>query len=396
MTTNEADTNLAAQLLPREAYASLDWFEREQRELFGQSWVFAGLVDDLAEPGDYLTVDAGVHQLFVVRDRNRELRAFHNLCRHRGAQLVEGRSNLSRRVVCPYHSWSYELDGSLCGIPNEARMFPGIDKSPLGLLPAALGHAAGLVFVNPDAAPAEGFEQWWSTLPDPPWPPEEGVSGRVERDDTMCCYEMRANWKLFNENALDLDHLTHLHKNTLVAPPADEHRWDAAGRHYVCSRRPISDARLSRAGLTNPEPSVGARDAVDFIPCIWLLFPSTWIVALGNTFAIYQVVPVAVDDTQIRMRTWVRPDAPESLLTEMYPMPGAPPGTGSPEMPLSTRSIDCHPLKSGNFELEDCWALEGLQRNMRSSALRIGPLSPVGETPITFFQRNVLDFVSAG
>ena len=97
------DTNIAEQLLSiwsREAYASLDWFEREQRELFGRSWVFAGLVSDLAEPGDYLTVDAGVHQLFVVCDRNRDLKAFHNLCRHRGAQLLEGQGNLSRRVVC--------------------------------------------------------------------------------------------------------------------------------------------------------------------------------------------------------------------------------------------------------------------------------------------------------
>ena len=387
------DTNIAEQLLPREAYASLDWFEREQRELFGRSWVFAGLVSDLAEPGDYLTVDAGVHQLFVVCDRNRDLKAFHNLCRHRGAQLLEGQGNLSRRVVCPYHSWSYGLDGALCRIPSEASMFPGIDKSALGLLPAGLGTAAGLVFVNPSAAPAEGFDHWWGTLPDPPWPSGQGISGRVERHDAMRCYQMRANWKLFTENALDLDHLTHLHKNTLVAPPADEHRWDAAGRHYVCSRRPMSENRLSRAGLTNPEPSADTRGAVHFIPCIWLLFPSTWIVALGTTFTIYQVVPAAVDDTRIHLRTWVRPDAPESFLDEMYPMPGAPPGTGSPEMPLSTRSINCHPLKSGNFELEDCWALEGLQRNMRSSALRIGPLSPVGEMPITFFQRNVLDFV---
>ena len=378
-------------LLPREAYVSQAWFEREQRELFARSWGFAGMVDDLEAPGDYLTVNVGTFQLFVVRDQSGELRAFHNICRHRGAQLLEGRGKLPRGVVCPYHSWSYDLDGTLRGIPREECMFPGIDKMQLGLQPAAVGARAGLIFVNPDAAPAERFEQWWGSLPSPPWSRDDGVSERVERHTGMRCYQMRANWKLYNENALDLDHQTHLHSRTLGGPAADEQLWEIVGRHYVCSRRVKEETWPGQGSPADPQTRSGADDTA--LPCIWLFFPSTWVVVSPQTFTTYQVVPMGVDETRVNMRTWVRRDVPEDFSVGMYPMPGAAPDTGSPQMPLTIRSIDCHPLQSGNFELEDSWIVEGLQRSMRSPAIRVGPLSPVGDAPITFFHKNVLDFV---
>ncbi|MDE0371627.1 MAG: Rieske (2Fe-2S) protein, partial [Rhodospirillales bacterium] len=107
-----------AQQLPRDAYVDRAWFERERRDLFGCCWTCAGVVQDLAKPGEYVTVSAGDYPLMVLRDGSGTLRAFHNLCRHRGTELVEGSGRLERaRISCPYHRWTYDLDGSLRAVP---------------------------------------------------------------------------------------------------------------------------------------------------------------------------------------------------------------------------------------------------------------------------------------
>src|SRR4051812_44359235 len=82
------------QILPVEAYTSEDWFRREQRELFGTTWLFAGMTEDVAKPGDYQCVQSGGPPIFLLRDKENRLRAFHNVCRHRGARLVEGAGNV--------------------------------------------------------------------------------------------------------------------------------------------------------------------------------------------------------------------------------------------------------------------------------------------------------------
>ena len=83
----------ATQLLPPEAYTSRAWFEREQRELFGRSWHFAGMATDAPNPGDYMCTQSGLYPLFVVRQEDGSLKAFHNICRHRGSLIVEGRGS---------------------------------------------------------------------------------------------------------------------------------------------------------------------------------------------------------------------------------------------------------------------------------------------------------------
>ena len=94
-------------LLPREAYVSPDWFRAEQEKLFAQTWSYVGVSTELPNPGDYATVGAGDYRLVVLRDTSGRLRGFHNICRHRGTELLEGAGNLgSERIVCPYH-WGF-------------------------------------------------------------------------------------------------------------------------------------------------------------------------------------------------------------------------------------------------------------------------------------------------
>ena len=124
--------------LPIEAYTAPEWFEREQEELFGRVWQFGGFVEDVAEPGDFVTVQAGHHPLFVVREPDGSLRAFHNICRHRGTQLLRTTGKSRKSIICPYHHWTYSLDGDLKSIPGRKSEFPDTDLSTLCLHKASV------------------------------------------------------------------------------------------------------------------------------------------------------------------------------------------------------------------------------------------------------------------
>lgn len=88
--------------LPVEAYTSQEWFDREQRLIFSRSWRFAGLVEDVPGPGHYISVQAGLNNLFIVMGRDHRLRAFHNICRHRGTQLIRAVGKTQKALTCPY------------------------------------------------------------------------------------------------------------------------------------------------------------------------------------------------------------------------------------------------------------------------------------------------------
>ena len=103
----------------------------------------------LPEPGSYFTASAGTQPVLLLRDEQGTLRAFRNVCRHRGSRLLSGSGECGKAIRCRYHGWTYRLDGKLIGVP-EARSIPGLDKSQLGLFPARVETLAGLVFVNLD------------------------------------------------------------------------------------------------------------------------------------------------------------------------------------------------------------------------------------------------------
>src|SRR5262245_25567208 len=112
-------------LAPR-LYLDPEVLEREQRQIFERTWQLAGHVSDLPQPGSYLTTTAGDQPVLVVRDEEGEVRAFRNVCRHRGSRLLAGSGQCKKAIRCLYHGWTYRLDGTLIGVP-EARSIPGLD-----------------------------------------------------------------------------------------------------------------------------------------------------------------------------------------------------------------------------------------------------------------------------
>ena len=136
--------------LPYSWYTDPDVLAQERARLFSSAWQYAGHSGELAEPGSYLTLQVGEVPLVVVRDRERTLRAFVNVCRHRGAEVVRGRGSCTT-LQCHYHAWTYGLDGKLRAAPRS-EADPEFDHGKLGLKPAQVDSWGPLIFVNADAA----------------------------------------------------------------------------------------------------------------------------------------------------------------------------------------------------------------------------------------------------
>ena len=158
-----------AQAMPKSVYTSPEFAEAEERHIFAREWLCAGRADALANPGDYLTMEISGEPVIILRDREGVLRGMSNVCRHRMSTLLEGRGNV-RTIVCPYHAWTYSLDGSLRGAPAMARN-EGFCKEDVKLPPIRVENWHGWIMVtlNPDAPPPserlKGVERLVGHLP---------------------------------------------------------------------------------------------------------------------------------------------------------------------------------------------------------------------------------------
>jgi len=208
--------------LPPRAYASEAFFARENATLFADAWVFVGFAHELAEAGDVVPVTAAGQPLLLVRGRDGEIRAFHNVCRHRCATLVERPGNVGRVITCPYHAWAYGLDGGLRTTPHFAgpgrHDHPGLDRAALGLKPVRAGVWQDWIFVNPSGT-AVDFEDFVAPI-------RRRLAGanlaRLTPVATLDLGEVRTNWKFLMENFIEPYHVQFVHKTT-AAQPLEDH-----------------------------------------------------------------------------------------------------------------------------------------------------------------------------
>jgi choline monooxygenase len=185
--------------VPSAWYTDRDLYELERRAVFGGTWQCIGRIDQLAEPGRYVTADIAGEPIVAVRGRDGKLRAFHNVCRHHAAAIATQPEGSCKALRCPYHGWTYGLDGRLKGTPE----FDGVedfDKSANGLLPVQVEAWAPFVFACLDeAAPC---------LPEHARPLKFEQLGFFERRT----YDLNCNWKVFVDNYLDGGyHVPHIH-----------------------------------------------------------------------------------------------------------------------------------------------------------------------------------------
>ena len=193
MTVTESAPRLAPPLDARH-YRDPDLAELEQERIFARSWQLVGHASQLANPGDYLTGSAGVQPVLVLRADDGQLRAFRNVCRHRGSRLLNGSGQCGQAIRCLYHGWTYRLDGQLIGVP-EGRSIADLDKAQLGLFPARVETICGLVFVNLDIH-AQPLAEQVAGLPERLAPYNiAGLKPSGEWHNTQ-----PANWKIVIDN----------------------------------------------------------------------------------------------------------------------------------------------------------------------------------------------------
>ena len=384
----KSSNRASQQLIPIRGYTNAECFHREMNALFGRCWNFVGMTDDIPKVGDFLCAQAGAFPLLVVRDHEGDVRAFHNVCRHRGMRLADQPGSAPRGFTCPYHRWFYKLDGRLTAVPRQSALFPDMDKAELGLIPASTGVFRGMIFVNPESEPEETFSSFSEGLEDNVGPhrPEEMVEiGRRQ-------FEFRANWKIVVENYMDTYHLFHLHHDTLEFIDHNRFRWYSCGRHFM-SYEPLNEKFsnwLYRAyGLTQNECVPGV-DPRQYGMHIHMFFPGIGWTGMAHSWSSFHVKPISVDRTVVETRMRVMPAAVGKGRFDRMTMPGS---GDSSEKVVTTDDLDTHPIESDRSMLEDMWACEQVQLGFQSPAAMVSFFARDYEDMIVAFQRNLLEFV---
>jgi phenylpropionate dioxygenase-like ring-hydroxylating dioxygenase large terminal subunit len=322
-------------------YTSLELLDRERRRLFDRCWALVGTADQLAGPGSYLTATVGTNPLVVLRDRDGAIRAFHNVCRHRGLPLADGSGECGRFLTCQYHQWSYDLDGALRRVPQAGVQFPDLDHADWGLHPAQADIWHGMVFANPDPQ-AKPLVECLGLLAERLAGYLSGPLVEVARLD----YTARCNWKLLVENHIDVYHLWYVHSRSLSMYDHDRFEWDLDADTWWSLeplKEPESVADPSLTWISQRErEGIGAH---------------LMIVTTGSYFATYDATPVSPEETRLTLRVRSSPDSDGATLV------------------AAVRS----------FLAEDVAICERLQQGVGSSRFATGPLAVSHEAPIRAF-----------
>jgi choline monooxygenase len=291
-TPTRAPVDLAVTLLP-DAYTSQEFFDIERKQVFAESWIAVGATSQVEKPGQTLVAEVAGRSVVVTRNKEGELRAFHNVCRHRAAKLLdEGSHNLrSNRIRCPYHSWTYDLDGKCLGTPLfegsdipedmqavfDTESVKGFDKADYGLLTVNVDSWGFLVFVNLDPNAAPLVDQLGDL-------PERFSGYRLDEWKVMRTkdYEVEANYKLIGENFMEYYHLPWVHPELVkVSKMEDHYRWQGPGMYTGMCTTPVS--QNTEDGGWDGLPPIDALDENDAQSgrFVWL-FPNTAVVVLPN------------------------------------------------------------------------------------------------------------------
>lgn len=363
-------TSHGQRTLPGEYFTSVDIWQREQQRIFRASWLLAGHVLALPEPGSYFLHEFGADSVIVLRGVDGKIRAHHNFCRHRGTRLCTAATGkLDSTLRCSYHAWTYELDGRLRGAPNMQDV-TGFDRAAWGLKPAALAEWNGFLFVNVVDDP-QPFEAALPALAGrfAHWPLRELTS--VHRT----VYEVAANWKLFFHNYSECYHCptVHPHLNKLTPYRNSENDLDEG---------PVLGGPM---GMTNPEGSMtmhGGRCAPPFAALTeeerrrvyyYTLFPSAFLSLHPDYVLVHRAQPLALGRTRIVCDWYFHPDAVAA--------PGFDPQPAIAFWDLTNRQD---------------WALcENAYRGVCSVAWTPGPYSEL-ESQLAAFDRHYLRALGAG
>jgi Rieske 2Fe-2S family protein len=291
--------------LPRQAYCEESWLADEMERVFAAHWTFAGILADLPDAGDYLCLAAGTAPLFVLRDGDGELKAFHNICRHRGTTLLRGKGNTGDGIQCGYHCWLYGLGGELRSLPRP-HQFPGIDKAQFGLHPASIALFKGMIFVHAQERTQADFDSWIGEFGTHFGPYD--LTGLEEVLATR--RPMKANWKLFVENHIESYHLWYAHRRSILGLDHNKQVNHYYNGHWSFFEPTLIEGRMAEFESKIPSRII-APDPLWFGSGDHLLYPNLGIVTGAKFVGTLKVIPTGPATSEIEMRLFGKPVSSE-------------------------------------------------------------------------------------
>jgi phenylpropionate dioxygenase-like ring-hydroxylating dioxygenase large terminal subunit len=338
-------------MLPCAAYTDPAVFAWEQRHFFSGGWMCVGRDEQLPSPGDQRSEPTGAGSVLLTRDSDGALHAFANTCRHRGHELLpRGGAAHQMVIICPYHSWTYSLNGQLKAAAGFKRQ-PGFVAGEWGLVELPVTRWHGLVFVDGSgrAAPLAGPLATLDPLVAPYEMERLVVAGQHD-------YEVAANWKILTENYHECYHCPVIHPELCrVSPPKSGENYPAAGA-WVGGWMDLRDG-MATMSLDGASHGVPLRDLNEkgLRTVIYVnIFPNLLVSLHPDYVMVHRLVPLAADRTRIEC-TWAF--APESLAAS-----GFDPGYAVEFWDITNR--------------QDWQACESVQRGLSSPHAVPGPLSP--------------------
>jgi phenylpropionate dioxygenase-like ring-hydroxylating dioxygenase large terminal subunit len=277
-TTDHAE-NLFDQ--PREAYTSPEIFARERALIFGKTPMFIGMSNEIPSPGNYFTRDIVDTPFLALRHTDGSVRLYLNACSHRGARVALDKCGASKRFTCPYHAWTYDIEGSLVGVP-EAEAFEGLNRNDFGLIPLPVAEKYGMIFgcatpgVEVDVDKELGglapeFAEW-------------GFENYIVHGEPHV-HETGGNWKYAWDTFCENYHFAMLHRNTLSGYIyAHRQVFDVYGRNVRISSalRTIDEMRKLPEDQWRPQDNVSVQ---------YRLYPSVNFSCFPDFMVVYWVMP---------------------------------------------------------------------------------------------------------
>lgn len=306
--------------LPQAFYTSPEIHALDVERVYRHNWIFAGPSCRIPNPGDYFLFELAQDSLIVVRGEDGQIRALHNVCRHRGSRVCTQAQGHARKLVCPYHQWVYECDGSL----SHARsMGPDFSEKKFGLKQARAGVVSGLIFVTL-SEDAPDFVAFAATV-EPYLRPHGFEDAKVAHLET---YDCRANWKLIVENSRECYHCHTGHPEyTQIMLKGGERnacRIEGYEKRGLRTKRLVGPwFHVSRYPTGRPEYLTQSLDGQAIAPLMGefiepdsgvlglVTFPSLMFIGCGDHAVSFRFVPVSADLTRIEGVWLVRKDAIE-------------------------------------------------------------------------------------
>ncbi len=393
--------------LPRDFYSDETVYREDVERLWRRGWLFAGHACEIPKPGDYFTLEIDTDSLIIIRGEDGAIHGLHNVCRHRGSVLCTEPAGHAHRLVCPYHQWTYALDGRLLACRG---MQEDLDKLQFSLLRVAAREVEGLIFISlaERPSPFEPARQLLSALAKPQGFPRAKVAKAVD-------YLVKANWKLVWENNRECFHCNLNHPQYIKAN-FDHYNADDATpfvREQMAAAVAHSEQKWAAAGLAATHKQTGMTIFPDADRNIWFSANRTALVDgyVSETMDGKQVAPLMGDYQEadvgtLRMRAlpnfWNHSSCDHGVSTRL--LPAGPQQTAIRVYWL----VDAQAVEGRDYELaklmpfwqltsEQDWEIcERQQRGVNSSAYSPGPYSTVKEYNVDGFVRWYLKMLKYG